>query len=80
MTLDTVFVVGDTFFPMFFADFRARVFMTTVAGIRAVVVVDVAGGTLGVVMAVETKVLVMFESGRMPGILAVALGAITFDF
>lgn len=80
MALDAVLVVSDPFLIVFGADLRAGVLVATVAGVVAVVVVDVAGLAGRVVVPVEEEQLVVFEGGRGPGLLAMALAAVTFDY
>ena len=74
-----VLVFADAFLDVLAADVVGRVFVAAVTGGAAVVVAHMAGGTRGVVIAVQYKELVMVKGGRCPLGLGVALQAVAAD-
>jgi hypothetical protein len=55
------------------------VLVAAVAAVIGEIVVDVAGDTFGIVVPVETAEFFMFERGRQPGLLRMALAAVALD-
>lgn len=79
MAFDAVGQVGDAFLAVFLKDVAHGMFMAAVTGIGGVIVVQMAGSTLGIVVAVQHKIGVVLKRGRHPLGGAVALGAIVFQ-
>ena len=79
MTLHTIFKVRDAFLDMLGLDSGGLMLMAAVAGIAAVIVAFVAGGTWRLVITIEQEALVVVEGGRLPRLLVMALPAIARD-
>jgi hypothetical protein len=79
MALYAVFIVADSLFKMFLTDLGAGVFVTTITGIGAIVVVHMTTHAVRIMVPVEAKILVMLKGGRCPAFLGVAATAIALD-
>ena len=79
MTLHAVFEVSDTFPQMLRPDSIRLVFVTPVASVAVVVVVDVTGRAYRVVDALKKEELGVVERGWLPLLLAVTLPTVRSD-
>lgn len=64
MAFDAVIEISDSLIGMLATNIFVRVFMASVAGIAAVVVVYMAGYAAGVVVSIETEIFVVIEHCR----------------
>ena len=64
MAFHAVLIVVDTFFYVLLPDFGAGMFVAPVAGIAAVVAVNVTGLAFRGVGLIESEVLLVIERGR----------------
>ena len=74
-----VIQIADALIAMFAQNVLHRVLMAAVAGVAAVVVVNVARYALHVVVPVQHKGLFVIEAGRLPRALRVTLAAVASD-
>ena len=74
MTFRTVLKIDNTFLAMFTGNSRPGMLMAAIACIFLEILrILVTGLAVGWVMPVESKILVMIECGRFPGVCAVAI-------
>ncbi len=79
MALYTIVVITDAFLDVLAADLVRRVFVTTEAGVTAVVIADVAGDAAVIVFFVEFEIPEMIEGRRNPLLRGVTLAAVAGD-
>ena len=80
VALYTVVQISNTFVAVLPQNILNRVLMAAIAGVAAVVVLEVAGRALNVVIPVQHKGLFMVKSGGFPSGLQMALAAVPGDF
>ncbi len=79
MALNAVLVITDALFQVFFTDLRAGVLMAAVAGVGAVVVLNMALPAVIRMMPIKSKILVMLKGGWSPTFNSMTLCTITLD-
>ena len=66
MALYADFIVADAFFNMLLPNLRAGVFVTAVAGVIVVVVIDMAGFTFCCMVPIKTEIFFVIKGCRGP--------------
>lgn len=79
VAFDAILEIGNAFADMFRPYAVGLMLVATIAGVLTGIVVDVAGGAFGVVVAVEQKELSVVERRRLPALSGMALGAACGD-
>ena len=79
VAIHAVLIVGDALFEMFSPDVGASVFVTAIAGVSVVSVVDMATTALGVVGPIQSEVVTVLDGGWRPALLGVTGSAIGVD-